>query len=86
MSARIRCAKQKRGYRVEKIDRVWYDIVHFLQMSLQLLVKVGGNDLYHNKSYESSPPCTRKDDEILLLKNMTKQMGSTLIGGQYKTK
>ena len=33
-------------------------IGHFLQMSLQLQVKLAKNDLYHYESYESSPPCT----------------------------
>jgi hypothetical protein len=46
------------SYRVAKIHRVRYNLGHFLQMSLQLLVKLAAeNDLYHNESYESSLPC-----------------------------
>ena len=45
------------AYRVAQIHRVRYIIGHSLQVSLQLWVKLAGNDLYHNKSYESSPPC-----------------------------
>jgi hypothetical protein len=44
-------------YRVAKIHRVRYNILHFLQMSLQLLVNLAENDLYPNESYESWPPC-----------------------------
>jgi hypothetical protein len=43
-------------YRVAKIHRVRYNLGHFLQMSLQLLVKLAENDLYHNEFHESSPP------------------------------
>ena len=45
-------------YRVAKKHRVRYNIGHFLQMSLQLLVRLAGNNLYHNESYESLPPCS----------------------------
>jgi hypothetical protein len=45
-------------YRVPQIHRVRCNIGHFLQVSLQLLVKLAGNDLYHNEPYESRPPCT----------------------------
>ena len=34
-----------------------YNIGHFLQMSLQLLVKLAENDVYHNESCESWAPC-----------------------------
>ena len=43
-------------YRVAKIHSFCCNLGHFLQMSLQLLVKLAENDLYHNESYESSPP------------------------------
>ena len=45
-----------RRYRVAKIHRVRYNVGHFLQISLQLLVKLAENDLYYNEPYESSPP------------------------------
>ena len=43
-----------------RIHRVRDIIGHFLQMSLQLLVKLAENNLYHNESYEASPPCSGK--------------------------
>ena len=40
-----------------KIHRLRCNLGHFLQMSLQLLVKMAENNVYHNEAYESWPPC-----------------------------
>ena len=62
------------SYRVAKIHGVPYNIGHFLQMSLQLLVKLAENDLYHNESDESSPPCTQDEICNILFNMNTRNM------------
>ena len=51
-------------YRVAKIHRVRDNIGHFLQISLQLQVKLAENDLYHNEPYGSSPPCIQIEEDL----------------------